>query len=76
MGKINLWPKESLHTEVSLEQITLIPPRLDRNTRVVMETRGRYHEPIAASLHEYGICITVMNPLFIKQNGVVLSTMW
>ena len=29
----------------------------------------------AASLYEYGICITVMHPLFIKQNGVVLSTM-
>ena len=34
-----------------------------------MEATGRYHEPVAAALHEYGIHVTVRNPLFIKQSG-------
>ena len=36
---------------------------------MIMEATGRYHEPVAAALHEYGIRVTVMNPLFIKQSG-------
>jgi len=34
-----------------------------------MEATGRYHEPVAAALHEYGIYVSVLNPLFIKQSG-------
>ena len=37
------------------------------DTRVVMEATGRYHEPVAAALHEYGIYVSVLNPLLIKQ---------
>ena len=42
---------------------------LDEDTRVVMEDTGRYHEPVVAALHEYGIYVSVLNPLLIKQNG-------
>lgn len=42
---------------------------LGEDTWVIMEATGRYHEPVAAALHEYGIRVTVMNPLFIKQSG-------
>ena len=42
---------------------------LGEDTRVIMEATGRYHEPIAAALHEYGIYVCVLNPLFIKQSG-------
>lgn len=38
-----------------------------------MEATGRYHEPVAAALHEYGIYVCVLNPLFIKQSGAVPS---
>lgn len=34
-----------------------------------MEATGRYHEPVAAALHECGIYVCVLNPLFIKQSG-------
>jgi len=34
-----------------------------------MEATGRYHEPVAAALHEYGIYVTVLNPLFIQRSG-------
>ena len=42
---------------------------LGEDTRALMEATGRYHEPVAAALHEYGIRVTVLNPLFIKQSG-------
>ena len=69
MGEVALLPQEFLHTEVGLEQMACAIIALGENTRVVMEATGRYHEPVAAALHEYGIYVCVLNPLFIKQSG-------
>ena len=68
MGEVALPPKEYPHTEVGLEQMALAILALGEDIRAVMEATGRYHEPVAA-LHEYGIRMTAMNPLFIKQSG-------
>ena len=69
MGEVALLPQEFLHTEVGLEQMAYAIIALGEDTRVVMEATGRYHEPIAAALHEYGIYVCVLNPLYIKQSG-------
>ena len=69
MGEVALLPQEFLHTEVGLEQMAYAIIALGEDTRVVMEATGRYHEPVAAALHEYGIYVSVLNPLFIKQSG-------
>ena len=69
MGEVALLPQEFLHTEVGLEQMAYAIIALGENTRVIMEATGRYHEPVAAALHEYGIYVCVLNPLFIKQSG-------
>lgn len=69
MGEVALLPQEFLHTEVGLEQMAYAIVALGEDTRVIMEATGRYHEPIAAALHEYGIYVCVLNPLFIKQSG-------
>ena len=69
MGEVALLPKEFLHTEVGLEQMAYTIIALGEDTRVVMEATGRYHEPVAAALHEYGIYVSVLNPLYIKQSG-------
>lgn len=69
MGEVTLLPKEFLHTEVGLEQMACAILALGEDTRVVMEATGRYHEPVATALHEYGIYVSVLNPLFIKQSG-------
>ena len=61
-----LRPKEHLHTEIGLERMALAILALGEDTRALMEATGRYHEPVAAALHEYGICVTVINLLFIK----------
>lgn len=69
MGEIALRPTEYPHTEVGLERMSLDILALGEDTRALMEATGRYHEPVAAALHEYGIRVTVINPLFIKQSG-------
>ena len=69
MGEVALLPQEFLHTEVGLEQMAYAILTLGEDTRVVMEATGRYHEPVAAALHEYGIYVCVLNPLYIKQSG-------
>ena len=69
MNQVVLKPKEYPHTEVGLEQMAHAILSLGEDTRVIMEATGRYHEPVAAVLHEYGIHVTVINPLFIKQSG-------
>ena len=69
MGEVALPPKEYPHTEVGLEQMALVILELGEDTRGLMEATGRYHEPVAEALHEYGIRVTVINPLFIKQSG-------
>ena len=69
MGEIALLPKEYPHSEVGLEQMANAIIGLGEDTRVVMEATGRYHEPVAATLHEYGIYVTVLNPLFIQRSG-------
>ena len=69
MGEVAFLPQEFLHTEVGLEQMACAIIALGEDTRVIMESTGRYHEPVAAALHEYGIYVCVLNPLLIKQSG-------
>ena len=69
MGEVALLPQVFLHTGVGLEQMAYAILALGEDTRVVMEATGRYYEPVAAALHEYGIYVCVLNPLFIKQSG-------
>ena len=69
MGEVALSPREYPHSEVGLEQMAYAIIALGEDTRVVMEATGRYHEPVAAALHEYGIYVTVLNPLFIQRSG-------
>ena len=69
MNQVVRKAKEYSHTRVGLEQMAHDILSLGEDTRVIMDATGRYHEPVAAALHEYGIWVTVMNPLFIKQSG-------
>lgn len=69
MGEVALPPKEYPHTAVGLEQMAYDIISLGEDTRVIMEATGRYHEPVAATLHEYGIFVCVLNPILIHQSG-------
>lgn len=69
MGEVALPPTEYLHTELELEKLAYTILALGEDTRVVMEATGRYHEPVAKALHEYGIYVCVLNPILIHQSG-------
>ena len=69
MGEVVMRPTEYLHTEIELERLSYAILALGEDTRVVMEATGRYHEPVAAALHEYGIYVCVLNPILIHQSG-------
>ena len=73
MGEVVLHPREYPHSGVGLEQMALASVALGEDTRVLMEATGGYHEPVAATLHKYGIRVTIINPLFIKHSdGLIL----
>jgi hypothetical protein len=69
MGEVALAPFEFEHNATGLEKLTYTLLNLGEETRVIMEATGRYHEPIAAALHEKGIYVSVLNPILIKQSG-------
>lgn len=69
LGEVTLAPREFPHSAAGLEQLVLALTNLGGDTRVVMEATGRYHEPIAAALHESGLFVTVLNPILIRQSG-------
>jgi len=68
-GEVALSPREVLHGAAALESLGYTIIGLGEDTRVVMEATGRYHEPVAAALHEMGIFVCVLNPIVIKQSG-------
>ena len=69
LGEVALTPREIPHTQSKLERLGYDIIALGEDTRVVMEATGRYHEPVAAALHELGIYVCVLNPIVIKQSG-------
>ena len=62
-GEVVQAPVDVMHDAVSLENLAYKILELDGETKVLMGATGRYHEPIAAELHEHGIFVSVVNPL-------------
>ena len=69
MGEVALPPRSFSHTAAELENLAHLILSLGEDTRVAMEATGRYHEPVAAALHELGIYVSILNPILIKQSG-------
>lgn len=68
-GVILRKPFDVLHTSQQLSHLSHYLLSLDGDTRVVMECTGRYHEPMATSLHQAGLFVSVVNPHLIKNFG-------
>lgn len=68
-GVIVRKPFDILHSSQQLKELSLYLDSLDGDTKVVMECTGRYHEPIADTLHKAGLFVSVVNPLLIKNFG-------
>jgi len=69
LGKVALAPRGFVHTYTDMSQLVDLLGDLDGETRVVMEATGRYHEPVAAALHQAGFYVSVLNPILIHQSG-------
>ena len=65
MGEVVQTPIDVMHNAVSLERLAYQILALGEDTRVVMEATGRYHEPVARELHDYGIFVSVINHIAI-----------
>jgi len=62
-------PQEFLHTDEGLHKIITTILALGKNTKVVMEATGHYHEPVAQALHKMRVCVSIVNPLLVFAYG-------
>ena len=64
-GEVVLEPFEVLHTAQNLRDLAEKLKALDGETRVVLESTGNYHKPVAFVLHDAGLFVSVVNPVLI-----------
>lgn len=62
-------PFDVKHTSTELHQLTTYLGSLEGDTRVVMESTGRYHEPILKALTKAGLFVSAVNPHLIRNYG-------
>ena len=62
-------PFEVLHTDSELSELARLLKSLDGETRVVMESTGNYHAPVAWLLHGAGLYVSVVNAMLVHDYG-------
>ena len=64
-GEVVVSPFEVLHTDSELSKLAGLLKSLDGETRVVMESTGNYHAPVARLLHDVGLYVSVVNAMLV-----------
>ena len=64
-GEIVVTPYEVRHTDSELSELAKLLKSLDGETRVVMESTGNYHTPIAWALYDAGFYVSVVNAMLV-----------
>ena len=64
-GEIVVTPYEVRHTDSELSELAKLLKSLDGETRVVMESTGNYHAPIARALYDAGLYVSVVNAMLV-----------
>lgn len=64
-GEIVVTPYEVRHTDSELGELAKLLRSLSGETRIVMESTGNYHLPIAWALHEAGFYVSVVNAMLV-----------
>ena len=64
-GEIVVTPYEVRHTDSELSELAKLLRSLDGETRIVMESTGNYHTPIAWALYDAGFYVSVVNAMLI-----------
>jgi len=68
-GEIVKMPFDVRHTKEELNALAKLIGSFEGETRVVMESTGRYHEPIANALSNAGIFVCAVNPMLTNDYG-------
>lgn len=68
-GVVIAEPYDVFHTDSDLKKLAAFIKSLPGETKVVMEYTGTYYEPVANTLHNEGIFVSVVNPLLIEDYG-------
>ena len=62
-------PFDVSHSSADLSSLVQYIGSLEGDTRVVMESTGRYHEPVLHALSDAGIFVSAVNPHLIRNYG-------
>ena len=68
-GEVVVSPFEVCHTVNELSELARQLKSLDGETRVVMESTGNYHAPVAWLLHDAGFYVSVVNAMLVHDYG-------
>lgn len=68
-GEVVISPVEVRHTDSELSKLAGLLKSLNGETRVVMEATGNYHVPVARSLHDAGLYVSVVNAKLVHGYG-------
>ena len=68
-GEVVVSPFEVRHTASELSKLAGLLKSLDGETRVVMESTGNYHTPVAWLLHDAGLYVSVVNAMLVHDYG-------
>ena len=69
-GEVVISPFEVQHTASELSELAKLLKSLDGETRVVMESTGNYHTPVAWLLHDAGLYVSVVNAMLVHDYGL------
>ena len=74
-GRASASPVSYTHLDVykrqanELSELAGLLKSLDGETRVVMESTGNYHAPVAWLLHDAGLYVSVVNAMLVHDYG-------
>lgn len=68
-GEVVISPFEVRHTVSELSELAKLLKSLDGETRVVMESTGNYHTPVAWLFHDAGLYVSVVNAMLVHDYG-------
>ena len=57
---------------MNLSELAGLLKSLDGETRVVMESTGNYHAPVAWLLHDAGLYVSVVNAMLVHDYGTTV----
>ena len=68
-GEMVLSPFEVSHSSSELSKLARLLKSLDGESRVILESTGNYHAPVAKVLHDAGFYVSVVNAMLVHGYG-------